>query len=336
MEPYQGNYPPPEDPGGYSSENLVVVEAPEFRDIFRHSWPVLWEKPKAVLVFVLFLTLLQFAESYISDLLVEPYSETINAMLTAPDMEKVQVQETFSKLIDQYGSWRLLIAAILPFLLLPLISYSCSRAALSMWDGYAPSLTDFTAAFFGYFKALLLTICLLVYCFVLGFISSLMTLPALVIYNLTGSNFLALIILTILTIFLWIRFMWPLVRRFLFLQFFVYFRFVDYPGEPGFFRQALAIHKELGLWPRHLNSMFGYACLIVIGVFIPMTILNIILESFVPVEVIYIIDYFVFTLAYLWMVLAASGFYRLCLNPINPVDQVNPAKISLEKTNAPS
>jgi hypothetical protein len=118
---------------------------------------------------------------------------------------------------------------------------------------------------------------------------------------------------------LWAKLVWPLVRRYFFLQFFVYFRMSDHPGLGGLLREALGMNAALKAWPSHLNVMCALTLAVVVGVFVIVETAAAMAPSLALREPLLVIANFVYLMAFLWPCTTAAGFYRLCLKPAEDV-----------------
>jgi hypothetical protein len=316
------DYDPDRDPAApLESDSNAKHDKPSFQEIMRHAWPILWENPASLLLFVLGLVILQVAMDYISNSLLAPFLPFFEEFFAKGDTG-TEARDAFNSLLDEHGRLRFFGAAFLPLLFVPFVSYAMSRGALSIWDGFSPSFQDYLYALLGYFKALLITLCLTVLFFALILASFFVFVPALLLIRVLPQFFLLHIAFFLFSAYLWFRLVWPLVRRFFFLQFFVFFNMSDHPGMPGFTRQLLQISEDLKLWPSHLNAMVGIAFLLLIGVTVPTQFLILILENVLPFPAISFISHSIMIIAFLWLITAMAGFYRLCLYP---KDEIPPA-----------
>lgn len=311
MNQYSSNTP---TEGNYQS-------IPSYKDIFKHAWGVLWENPRQVILFALFLAFAQLIFDMISNALMAPYIKDFENFAKAAGLDQPGAQEELMAAISVKGSSRLFMAFLVSFLSTPFLGFCLAKGALSIWDGIYPEPRDIGEAIFNYPKCLLFFLLLCFYAFVLSCITVLMATPAMMFGKIVsgpGTLFIMLIVLAA-TVYIWCKFIWPYVRRFLFLQFFAFFFLSDHPGGTDFLKKTWEIHEDLKLFPTHLNFMALYTFLAIFAVLIPVGILQ---ELFVFISqdqvftiVCKFIVQFVLFFGVLWPSLAIAGFYRLCLCP---------------------
>jgi hypothetical protein len=306
-------------PEGYGYENTPYTY-PSFSDIFKHAWPVLWEKPRVIICLVLFITAFQTCFDQVSNVLFEPYTKDFSALAASGEANTEKAQEAFINAVKEKGSLQLILAILIPFLATPFLSFCLSKGALSIWDGFMPSLRDIGQALASYPKCLLFLLGLCFYGFVLSFLTLAMCTPSLLIFRLTGKAGVLLGgFAFIITVYLWIKFLWPIVRRFLFLQFFVFFHISDHPGGTDLFKKILEMDRQLKYWPSHLNYMALNTFLTILVLFIAVTMIELALLAFCPNLVARFVGQFMIILGMCWPIIAIAGFYRICLCP--PEDQ---------------
>jgi hypothetical protein len=298
---------------------------PSFPDIFKHAWPVLWEKPRTAIYLALFLAIVQLAIDLISNGLMAPYAKDFQAAAQAAAQGNESLQKELYLAVLAHGKLRLFLAFLIHFLGAPFMGFCLAKGALSIWDGFTPEPRDIWVAIAKYPVCLIIFIILCVYAFVLAFITIIMGTPMFMVGRLSasGANFLIMLLAVAASVFLWCRLIWPVVRRFLFLQFFLYFHISDYPN--GSDRVSMwDFDQYLKHWPTHLNYMALCTLLSIMAIFIPVTLLQeiflIISEStFVQMLSEFVAQFLIF-LGLLWPSLAIAGFYRLCLFP--PEDEL--------------
>ncbi|MDR1081326.1 MAG: hypothetical protein LBQ79_10300 [Deltaproteobacteria bacterium] len=315
MDPYQdkdlrrGGSPPP-DPDG----------TPEVLDIFRHAWPVIWERPVAAVGFVAALALAETVADGVCDRLLAPFTPALAEFLAkGPGDQAAAAQVT--RAVEASGGWRLALGCLIPFLMMPFVSFAVCRAALSLWDGYSPRAGDLAFALASYARAFTVFLFLSVYGAALGCLTALMALPlwALVKASGGGPGYLFGAVAAVAGALLWAHLVWPLARRYLFLQFFVYFRMSDHPGLGGLLREAVRLNRALVAWPTHLNVLCALTAAVVIGTLVAVGTALAVIPSLEPREPVMFLANGVYLLAFLWPAVTAAGFYRLCLRPAEDV-----------------
>ncbi|MDR1315150.1 MAG: hypothetical protein LBQ12_16050, partial [Deltaproteobacteria bacterium] len=138
------------------------AEAPDVLDIFRHAWPVIWERPWQAALFVLALAAAEAVADTAAARLLEPFVPAIKEfMVKGP--ENAEAMAGMNAAAAAHGGWRLALGAFLPFFAMPFVSFALCRAALSLWDGYAPRARDLALAAACYLKALVVFLFLSVY-----------------------------------------------------------------------------------------------------------------------------------------------------------------------------
>jgi hypothetical protein len=280
---------------------------------------VLWEKPKVVLLLVLFLACFQTSIDSISDGLMSPYVEDFERYTEAISSEggpsKSAAQAALVSAITAKGPARLILSFLLSFLATPFLGFCLSKGALSLWDGIAPGPRDLWDALLAYPKSLVFFFTVGIYGIILFSISAAMFVPWFALMGRGGPAMVIGMILIILAGYLWGRFLWPVMRRFLFLQCFVYFSLSDSPRLSGFFRTTLELDRRLRYWPSHLNHMAAYAFLAFILLFMATGMIMLLLSPVGPDFVPRLVGQYVILLGFLWLTISIAGFYRLCLNP---------------------
>jgi hypothetical protein len=196
------------------------------------------------------------------------------------------------------------------------VSFALCRAALSLWDGYAPSAGDLSLSLACYLKAMAVFLALAVYGLALGVITAILALPVWAIAGSGGAAGYPLAVLAFITAsVIWLRLLWPRVRRYFFLQFFMYFRISDHPGLGALFREAANIDRDLKAWPMHLNVLCMVTFLVILGIFVAVESVAAMIPDIMPSEPGLTVANLAYLLAFLWPAVTAAGFYRLCLRP---------------------
>ncbi|MDR1041988.1 MAG: hypothetical protein LBR80_17840 [Deltaproteobacteria bacterium] len=315
MDPY-----PDKDPPGAAGPLPEPSEAPEVLDIFRHAWPVIWEKPLPTVLFVLALAAVETLSDLASSRLLEPFAPALQ-LLMSKGPEDIVTIGSLNAALSAHGGWRLALGAGLPLLVMPFVSFSLCRAALSLWDGYAPAASDLALAAGCYAKALVVFLALSIYGAALGCLTAVLALPFMALLKSHGLGavlFLGLLA-TAAGLILWLRFVWPMARRYFFLQFFVYFRMSDHPGLGGLISEAVKIDRSLRAWPSHLNALCALTLAVVLGAFILLETVAAMASGPGTRGPLLILSNAAYLMAFLWPAATAAGFYRLCLRPAEDV-----------------
>jgi hypothetical protein len=303
----------------FPEENGREPEAPYpgYTDILRHAWPVLWEKPKVLLLFVLFVTVVQLVGDQISNWLFQPYMADFLRFTEAPPEDQERTLGAMLQAFRDIGVFRLFLSCLVPFLFTPLISFLLARGALSLWDGFEPSPKDGGTALGCYPVCLLTFLLSILLAFILSFATFLFLLPTLIAGRLAGTGGFFLVgFLLVVSVFFWCRYLWPEARRVLFIQFLIYFRVSDNPKRTRFFQDVLRVYRYLKFFPSHLNYMSLYTFLTLLGMMLLSGILAL-PALFIPVPIAgQFVVQFVFLLGMLYPLVGIAGFYRLCLYPM--------------------
>ncbi|MDR2340080.1 MAG: hypothetical protein LBF40_08110 [Deltaproteobacteria bacterium] len=288
---------------------------PSFKDILRHSWPVLLESPKVILLMALFLAACQLSVDLVSNALFAPYVADFDAYAEKAADNREAAQAALVAAVSQKGMLKLALAMIIPFLASPFIGFCFANAALSLWDGLGPEPGDIWKAVWSYPKCLVFFIIISLYCFVLTFITVAMFLPWLLVYKASGAGVIFSMILLVAAGYLWGKLLWPFVRRAIFLQIFAFFHISDNPHGGEFVATTLELDRKLRWWPQHLNSMALRGFCTILLLFFVAFIIESILQALLPKTVTQFVGHFIIFLGLSWLMLAIAGFYRLCLVP---------------------
>jgi hypothetical protein len=298
---------------------------PSFPEIFKHAWPVLWEKPKVIILLALFLALVQVSLDQISNILFSPYLQDFQNFADTSATDKEKAQAALFAAIRAKGALRLFFACAFPFFAAPFVGFCLSRGALSIWDGIRLEFRDILQCLASYPRCLLFFLFLCLYALVLSLLTMAMCLPGLVLSKLLGkAGFLLVAALVMATGYFWVRFLWPVVRRFLFIQFFAFFHISDHPGGSDLIKNVWDLDQLLKFWPSHLNYMALYTFLTIFVIFIPVGIIQFALMAVRPEILSLLVGQFILFFGVLWPAIAIAGFYRICLGPpedIPPVPQ---------------
>ncbi|MDR2613250.1 MAG: hypothetical protein LBG06_10685, partial [Deltaproteobacteria bacterium] len=255
------------EPAGGGPPATAGIEPPEILDIFRHAWPVVWERPLPTVLYVAALAVIETLGDRAVSALLEPFGPAMAELMSKGPGDPGAVSG-MAAAADVHGGGRLAAGLALPLLLMPFVSFAVCRAAISLWDGYAPAASDLTLSLACYMRALAVFAALSVYGLGLGSLTALAVLPFWAFARGTAGGLLLGALALAGAAALWIKLVWPAARRYLFLQFFVYFRISDHPGLGGLFREALALDRTLKAWPSHLNVLCALAFAVILGVFV--------------------------------------------------------------------
>ncbi|MDR1658623.1 MAG: hypothetical protein LBT47_13965 [Deltaproteobacteria bacterium] len=305
--------------GSAESKNKLA----SYWEIFRHSWPILLENPKPLLVLAVTLALVSQVFDHLSALLMAPYMQDINAffeLAQTPDLTPEHSQ-AFIEAIKTIGFSRLLVSMSLPLILAPWIWLVLCRVAVNIWDGYRPGLESLWFALKYYGPAV--RIMILISILILGlFLATIVCfVPMLLVKQLTGSSGQANMIGWLLTmggivagLVFFVRILWPHIRRLVVLQFLAFFSLSD--GEKGAWIKIIGrIHAALAGFPKHLNQcvliLFLTACIISM---ITSLLAVLFLTVGLPELVIKMVLNVIFYLGLLWPLVALAGFHRLAFS----------------------
>ncbi|MDR2387081.1 MAG: hypothetical protein LBE80_05780 [Deltaproteobacteria bacterium] len=292
-----------------------------FWDIFKNSWKILWENPKPLVLVLVSLSVLQIIFDYIGIYFLGPFYEIIEAAMRGQYTGQ-EFLGAFKETIDKFGTYPLIMGKLVPWLLGPFMSLTLARSALNLWDGYQIGLNDLGFALKKYHLALYITILVaLLAIFLFGLIFATF-LPMVIIHTLSfgaglpGALFSILSIFGFLvSLFLFIKFVWPLVRRYLFLQYMGFFSLVE--GFSGNWVNALMIlFRKLKAYPRPLNQAIITILALFLSLSFVLLIVSAILANFkIPNSLIELATEFIYLICLSWILVALSGFYRLYLAP---------------------
>jgi hypothetical protein len=292
-----------------------------FWEIFKNSWQVLWEKPKPLLIILVLLTVLTLVFDMIGNHILGPF----NVLFMEAMQGKYNAQDFMAelkKLIEQQGNLPLILGKVVPWLFGPLANLTLARVALNLWDGYQIGLLDLFYALEKYLIALYITFILVILgllMFILSFLSGLPMglihalaygtgLPSPVFFFVTLFGFIA-------SIFIFLRYVWPILRRYFFLNYMAFFSMVE--GHSGLWTRRLAnIFQRLKFYPHHLNQAIIIALAIYLSLFLVLSVISVIMVLLaLPSTVVSFLTQFIYLIVASWLIVALSGFYRLCLAP---------------------
>lgn len=309
---------------GHKSKSESASDPASFWEIFKHAWPLLFERP---LPLVMLAGVLAAATQLIGlgvDALQGPYQPLFDAFMesqtTAPSAEANRV------LVDGVAAigWGRLIASwLLPYAWFPWTWLAMCQAALFLWDGWRVgpgSLLFATVRYLSGLKAM----AIISFFAVFLFLFSLMALvPLLLIRGLSGQGAPAgALILNVLGLaaglFFFVKILWPHIRRFLLLQFLVYLEMAD--GGKGPFASGIwRLYERLKSYPSHMGQGVGVFILSFVGISVIVGIvLNMALMAGVPRFAADLLSGMIFFLGLAWPLTALAGFHRLILSPQGP------------------
>ncbi|MDR1678043.1 MAG: hypothetical protein LBS44_06600 [Deltaproteobacteria bacterium] len=308
----------------YSGQSLVNSKAmlPSFWEIFKNSWKILWEKPSPFLLVLAILSLAAVLFDELGSVFLGPFSDLFTEAMQGRYSQEEFLKE-FNRLLDLPGLKTKLVAGILvPWLFGPISGLTLARVVLNQWDGYQVGISDIIYAISNYIVALYITILASLLFMVMFFLVFLAGLPMGLIQNLAlgaglpGPMFAFMTFFGFaVSLFIFIKFVWPVIRRFFFLNNLAFFILVD--GHSGHWIGRLTeIFRRLKAFPGHINQ----AILVYIGLYIflffALSIVSLFLTVFgLPTWLASLISQIFFLIGAAWITLALSGFYRLCLYP---------------------
>jgi hypothetical protein len=305
-----------------------------FWEIFTHSWRILWEKPKSLLVFIVALSIIRYTVDYISNNLLEPYIEPLLKLSSTQVASTEEAGLKMFALFNSLGVNNFFWGLILPWLFAPLTFLASCRVSLGLWDGYSPGLSDLLYSAKHYLKSALIMFLLFLYGIALSFLLLAILMPALIFPSIVGRTpggwFLSMIGLFI-SAYLFANFLWPQLRRFVPLQFIIFFKLID-GLRTEWINNLTKLYREFLSFPSHMNqSAIIILCFIIVPVF-ALGLVNRVSSNlnFFP-EIVVFISQTIYTLIFLWPIVALAGFYRLCITPLiennDPISNNNEATI---------
>ncbi|MDR1309850.1 MAG: hypothetical protein LBL95_08165 [Deltaproteobacteria bacterium] len=292
-----------------------------FWEIFWHSWRVLWERPGPFLTALLALSLLSKAFSLAGNGLMGPFSEAVGLSMGGQfDLEALG--EEVRRLAAIHGYRPLVAGLAVPWLLGPFTNLALASLALNLWDGYQAGTRDLGFAARRYPAALLVTVITSLMGVAVVVMVVLVCSPMALLHSMGRGQghslpvYLALSSAGLLVgLLLFIRVVWPFLRRYVFLQFLTFFGMVEGQEGPLLGRLALTF-SGLKAFPRHLNQ----AVFIMLAQFLVFTlalsIVQVILSlARLPGVAGDLVVQFLSFIAISWFIVALAGFFRLCLAP---------------------
>jgi hypothetical protein len=288
-----------------------------FWEIFKHSWQVLWEKPKGLIIVLVALSLISMGFEELGLLLRVPFEPFFQALLESQG-ERDEAYRIFHDIANQEGYWRFILSFLVPFLITPFSALAMSKVALTLWDGYDVGLNDLGFSLKRYHYALFIVFVLSLVGLILAAAMMLCLVPTMLTkFLLTGSRagvmFFGMFFSFIIVIYLFIRFVWPHFRRFVFVEFLVFFQMAD--GKVGIWAQRLfLVYHAIRFYPSHLNQAVGILVCTFIGLGIVTAVVIYVLAVIgLPQIVGAFFSQLLSFIVTLWMLVALAGFYRLVL-----------------------
>ncbi|MDR1487004.1 MAG: hypothetical protein LBT62_03260 [Deltaproteobacteria bacterium] len=295
-----------------------------FWEIFKHSWPILWEKPKGLIGVLAALSVVVLAFDQLSSFLKAPYEPIFEAFALG-QQSKEEIIRALERTLAQNGRLRLALGLIIPFFVTPFSALLLSKVALNLWDGLSINSSDVGFALKRYHNALfvIFVVCVMGLLLAVGiFVAFFPIVICQFLFRNIGGGFMhiAMFFSFLFSFYLIIRFIWPIFRRFIFLEFITFFLMVD--GRIGIWAQRVVmVFQALKFYPKHLNQAVGLlvcttlALSLVIGIIMLLTDL-----AGLPMLVEELLCQMVYYIGTLWPLVALAGFYRLVLNP-NPHEE---------------
>ena len=295
-------------------------DAASFWEIFKHAWPILFERPKPLLIFALSLGAAYQIVEVLREILQAPYQPHMDAFIEAQTSEpNAEAWAAMMANIKEIGYFRLGVSWALPFLMAPFFWLALCHASLSIWDGWLVGIHNVVFAVRKYMAGLQILV-LITFFGVFLFLFSLLSLFPLLLVQGMGASMGGSMILTLLGVaaglFFFCKILWPHLRRFIALQLLLYFRLVD--GEAGpWFGRMWVLYETLKAFPSHMNQ--GVAVIIggLLGAsFLASLIVAMLVMAGVPILMASFIGKTLFILTLMWPLTALAGFHRLMLSPV--------------------
>ncbi|MDR0354190.1 MAG: hypothetical protein LBJ64_00400, partial [Deltaproteobacteria bacterium] len=307
----------PFDDQPVSAENRTEAG---FFDIFKHSWPILWEKPKELFLTLLLITGISVAFKLVADYQLRIFDPVLDQLLT----KKITFDEAARQvveLLNVIGYMPVFTSFGLPWLLTPFVNFSLCQMGLNIWDGYENSPRDLNNSICSYPRALWSYFLWFAGGLVLLLLTSLSFTPMFLAQSFVrgaettaaggGNMFFLSALGFLLSAGIFIKLVWPLFRKFVFLQYFLYFSLVEgYKGST--IARMKSLYEQLRAHPHQLNvglaMVIGYSASVFIFVSIIVGIMYFMLPSQTAIG---FVQQFLFLLTKIVVLLTLAGFYRL-------------------------
>ncbi|MDR1545472.1 MAG: hypothetical protein LBU12_01885 [Deltaproteobacteria bacterium] len=296
-------------------------EAPATWEIFKHAWPVVWENPPRLFLFV-FLPLAAAGTviDLAGDALLAPYMSSFLDFWTKTDAEKRLAVEALGRSVAEFGRGRFAAGLLLSWLATPLTLLAQIRAALRLWDGFDVSADELKFAVRRYPEALKVSLLVSVFGLFLCLFGSLAFWPFLILKSLFAGASLHVrslvgLLGTAMGAYFLIKVFWPHLRRFAMLEATAFLQLVDGAAGPWIARLA-ALYRHLHRFPAHLNqgALILAACalgwVVVFSVFAG---LMDVLPAPEPADL--FLGRTLYFVALMWPLTGLAGLYRLVLFP---------------------
>ncbi|MDR3203495.1 MAG: hypothetical protein LBV23_01950 [Deltaproteobacteria bacterium] len=291
-----------------------------FFEIFKHVWPVLWEKPKLYLPIILVVSALTVGFDGLSQLFLNDYETYLDTMVADQSISRAEAFQNLVNFIKENGLGLFAFGLFIPFLAAPFVSLAHCKATLDLFDGYDPSLKVVGFAARKYLTALwvagalALWGCLVFTLFIISFIPFMFLNRSVAGQGFTLGGLAANLAGIGICVIIFLKFLWPHVRRIIVLSFLIYFQIAD--GFHGQWIMRLRrSYTSLALFPRHLNQAVAIMIGLIFITTLPLGLLSYLLTTVnLDQMFINIIGQFIFHLSMAWFILSLAGFYRLVLN----------------------
>jgi hypothetical protein len=297
-------------------------ERVSFWEIFKHAWPILFERPKALIALVVALTVATQLVSFVEDWLKIPYQPFLDAFWEAQSKApSAESNRVLWAAIKSLGYGRLGLSLLLPYLLAPWTWLALCQASLAIWDGWRLGPQTLLFAARHYLSGLKIMALISFFAVFLFLFSLLALLPFLLVQGLIGQGgpsgaFILSLMGLAAGLFFFVKILWPHLRRFLLLQFLVYFRLAD--GERGPWAGRIwRLYEVLRAYPSHMNQGVGVFMMSFLGVSLVMgVILTMLNLAKLPGPAVELVSGTLFFFGLMWPLTALAGFHRLLLSPL--------------------
>jgi hypothetical protein len=295
-----------------------------FFEIFKHAWPILFEKPKPLLVMLLAVALATLLVDQISDLLLVPYRPAMDALMSAQAQSpSPRAIEQFMETVASVGYGRWTLAQSLPLLAAPWLWLALCQAALNIWDGFQVGINNLRFAAKHYLTGLWIMGLTSLFGIFLFLFSTMCLLPLLLIQTLAGGggaspgpNAILVLLGVAAGLFFFIRILWPHLRRFLPLQFMAYFLLSD-GSRGGWAKRLFRLYDSLKAHGSHLNQAAAILAVSLLGVSVFSALIQFMMSAAsLPPILTDLVGKLIVYLGLMWPLTALAGFHRLVLFPV--------------------
>jgi hypothetical protein len=300
------------------------LEQASFWEIFKHAWPILFERPKQLMIVIAAMAVASEVVDALGLILQAPYTPYFEAFGKSLENPGGEGGGALKEGLEKLGYSRLLLSGLLPCLAAPFIWLTMCHATLSIWDGWRIGRQSILFALRRYLaglKILAIISCFAIFLFLFSLLS---LIPLLLVQGMVGRGGMAAgnWLLTMLGVgaglFFFVKILWPHLRRFLLLHFLVYFRLAD--GETGpWTGRILRLYDALRACPSHMNQGVAVFLLTFLGAaFTSSIILTMLTMAGAPAFAANLAGSAVIFAFLLWPFTALAGFYRLIISPAEP------------------